>query len=160
MTDSIGPAPTSPAGPYLLAALLCDRILVEKDGSKSLIRQIDKLTQTAMGTDPPEEMEPFTHTVSMYVCLRRGDQGGKHQLGVTIVGPSGSRTTILATPIDFEGVPGSGIDLTAELPVRIEKPGAYWFEVALNASIITRVPLRVNYERVVRPAAAPEAPER
>ena len=36
-------------GPYLSAALLCEKVLEEKDGVKSAIRIIDRVTRTVTG---------------------------------------------------------------------------------------------------------------
>src|SRR6266536_3431498 len=145
------PRPT----PYLTAALLCERILVEKDNVKSIIRIVDKITHTVEGPDPPHVMEPFTHTLSMLVAFRRGETVESRQLGVVIVGPTGNRTDIVGSPVNFEGEPGSGIDVLGQFTMNIEQAGIYWFEISIDGQIITRIPLRVVYERIVKLPATP-----
>lgn len=43
----------SRTGPYLQAALLCERVMEEKDGVLSVIRIIDRLIHTALGPAGP-----------------------------------------------------------------------------------------------------------
>jgi len=48
----------SRTGPYLQAALLCERVMQEKDGVLSVIRIIDRVIHTAMGPETPDTMGP------------------------------------------------------------------------------------------------------
>ncbi len=41
------------SGPYLIAALLCEKVLQEKDGIISVIRMIDRITLTVNALDAP-----------------------------------------------------------------------------------------------------------
>src|SRR5215203_5961123 len=43
------PSP-SPTGPYLQMAVICEKVLREEGGPLSLIRVVDRVTQTAEGT--------------------------------------------------------------------------------------------------------------
>ena len=45
-------------GPYV-TALLCEKILEEKDGIKTAIRIIDRLTHVRVGPDAPATLPPF-----------------------------------------------------------------------------------------------------
>ena len=59
-------------GPYLSAAFLCEKVLEEKDGVKSAIRIIDRVTRTAVGPNPPMEMEPFQYNIVLLLKFKSG----------------------------------------------------------------------------------------
>ena len=46
------------SGPYLAAAVLCEKVLQEKDGVLSAIRLVDRFIITASGTQPPGRKQP------------------------------------------------------------------------------------------------------
>jgi hypothetical protein len=45
-------------GPYLAAAVFCEKVLQEKDSVYTLVRIVDRLIMHATGVNPPEKM-PF-----------------------------------------------------------------------------------------------------
>jgi hypothetical protein len=57
-------------GPFV-TALLCERIMEERDGVKSAIRIIDQLNRQAVGT-PPAKMEPFGYFLGLMIRLKAG----------------------------------------------------------------------------------------
>jgi len=42
-------------GPHIVNATFCEKVLIEPDGVLSLIRLVDRFTQTATGPEPPEQ---------------------------------------------------------------------------------------------------------
>ena len=42
-------------GPYLVAALFCEKVLSEKDGVISTMRIVDRITITVSGEAPPRK---------------------------------------------------------------------------------------------------------
>ena len=137
-------------GPFLNAALICERILEEKDGVKSAIRIIDRITHTKSGQNPPKEMEPFNHNLSLLVKLKSGSVRGVYPIKVTLISPSGENPQPLEISVNFEGEEDRGIDLIVQIQARFEVPGIYWFEVSLKDDFLTRIPMRVIYIPQVR----------
>ena len=90
-------------GPYLSAALLCEKLLIEKDGVASAIRIVDRVTRTAVGVSPPEQMEPFDHVLTLVVTLKAGWAQGSYPMRVALICPQGSSRDILKQTVFFEG---------------------------------------------------------
>ena len=91
-------------GPHLAAALLCERVITESDGVLSIIRVVDRVTQTASGTDPPETMPPLSiDNLSMVLSLKPDKARGRFQLRLVMNEPSmkteGLRDDIISSPV-------------------------------------------------------------
>ena len=134
-------------GPHLQAAFLCERVLVERDGVKSVIRIIDRVTHTVVSPDPPQEMEPFDYRLWLFLSFKSGSARGSHDLKVRLVRPSGESPAPFTQTILFEGDDERGNDVIADLNIRLTDTGLYWFDVRLNDVRVTRIPLRVVYMR-------------
>jgi hypothetical protein len=50
---------TTKDGPYLIAALICEKVLQEKDGTVSIIRMVDRVTLTTQAALSPETLPPI-----------------------------------------------------------------------------------------------------
>jgi hypothetical protein len=61
-------------GPHLILATFCEKVIEEKDGVLSLIRLVDRFTQTASGADPPPQMPPFIISDLKLVLTLKPDQ--------------------------------------------------------------------------------------
>lgn len=142
-------------GPYLSAALLCEKLLIEKDGVTSAIRIIDRVTHTAVGVSPPEEMEPFNYVLTLVVTLKAGWAQGSYPMRIALVSPQGSSRDILKQTVFFEGGEDRGNSVVGQMAVRFDVEGIYWFEVLLGEQkserLLTRIPLRVIYLRTFTP---------
>ena len=132
-------------GPFLNAALLCEKILEEKDGVVSAIRIIDRIIRTSSSPNPPKVMEPFNYTLSLLVKLKSGSVRGVYPIKITLIRPSGENPLPIEIPVNFEGEEDRGVDLIARLETKFEVPGIYWVEIYLKDDFLTRVPLRVIY---------------
>ncbi len=132
-------------GPYLSAALICEKVLTEQDGAKSAIRIIDRVTRTVVGPSLPEQMEPFDYQLAMLVRLKSGWARGPHTLRVNLIKPSGESPPSMEQTLIFEGEEDRGVDVVANLAIKFDLPGIYWFEIYLNEVRLTRVPLRIIY---------------
>ena len=142
-------------GPYV-TALLCERVLEEKDGIKSAIRIIDRITHVRMGPNPPRALEPFDYLVTMLIKIKSGAARGGYSILVHLLKPSGETKEVLRQAVSLEGDDDRGIDLVARLPLRIEMTGLYWFELFLDdagrAELLTRLPFRIVYLPQAGPA--------
>jgi hypothetical protein len=146
--------PRFPDGPYLSAAFLCERLLEEKDNVKSAIRIVDRIVRTATGPTPPQEMEPFDHELTLFVSFKSGWARGPFELRITGVKPSGDSTPLHQGMLHFEGEEDRGVELAARMMMRINQTGIHWFEVDLDGTRVSRIPLRVIYNPVRRSGGA------
>jgi uncharacterized protein DUF6941 len=134
-------------GPHLVAAVLCEKVLQEKDGVLSLIRIIDRLIITATGTNVPSEMPPQTANLTLVVALKSGDAQGRHTLGVQPELPSTDRLPKQQLPLLFEGE-DRGVNTIVRMALPITQEGVYWIDITLDDVVLTRIPLRILYQPI------------
>jgi len=141
---------TSSTGPYLQAALLCERVIEEKDGVLSVMRIIDRLIHTAMGSGAPEIMPPLTHAMTALVILKSGTARGPVQVRIDMEEPSGLVTPGPSMTALMEGE-DRGQNLIMGMQTTFKEAGLYWFSVYLDEQLATRMPFRVVYTRIAAP---------
>jgi len=152
-------------GPHLLAALLCEAVLEEKDGKKSAIRIMDRVTlmlsATTQGDGPLPALPHLTITPTLLLRLKKGKGPDRFTLRIELVseggiqkGPSHSQTVML------EGGPDRGYDLVLSMRLEFDQEGLYWINVYLDQYLLTRVPLRIVFliQRTMVPT--PDEPKR
>ncbi len=154
----MSPEPEYKANPTLgpfLSALLCEKILEEKDGIKTAVRIIDQINRGAMGVglSPPSVMPSFEYPIGLLVRLKAGAARGMYQVNVRIVKPSNESAGEINHPVHLPGPEDSGIDIVLNAVLSIDQVGTWWFDIYLNDERWTRVPLRVVYlpQTVKRP---------
>lgn len=135
-------------GPYIQVAAFCEMLLVEKDGVHSLIRIIDTLTHTAAGPDAPPQMPPVPHTMKLVIILKSGKAKGRHELRIIPELPSGETKPPFQVSVQMEGEErGQAIAVDMLFTFTIE--GLYWFNVYFDDGLLTRMPFRVKYMRLL-----------
>jgi hypothetical protein len=133
---------SEPQGPYLTLAVLCERVLQEKDDAISLIRLIDRFVialpaLTADGTFESPALISFSIVVGL-----RSESAGEHEIVITLKNPDGTTLGSGTGTVVLQGG-GHGANLATKLDVAIARPGAYWFEVGVAERVLSRVPLQV-----------------
>ena len=139
----------STGGPYVQMALLCERVLQEKDNVLSVIRAIDRFTITAAGQNPPAEMPPGAINAMLVVTLKSGDMRGRFNIRVVPRSPSLKTMPEIAAGVLLEGG-DRGVNFLAEVHMAVTEEGLYWFDVYLEDQLLTRIPMRVLYQRVAQ----------
>ena len=134
-------------GPYLIAALLCEKILQEKDETVSIIRMIDRVTLTAQASLSPETLPPTPFNLSALISFKSGSARGRHTVKWRIETPSGIKLPEQLLPVLFEGE-DRGVNLILNINIVVDQEGVYWFDVLLEDQLITRIPLRILYQRI------------
>ncbi len=134
-------------GPYLLAALLCEKILQEKDEIISIIRVIDRITVTAQAATSPATLPPTSVNLNALISLKSGTAKGRYTVKWRIETPSGIKLPEQLLPVLFEG-DDRGANLILALTMLVDQEGVYWFEVFLEDQFFTKIPLRVLYQRI------------
>jgi hypothetical protein len=139
-------------GPYLTGAFFCDKLLTERDGVMSAIRIVDKWQVNG----PTEVMPTTILQTNLAIFLKSGIYRGNGQLSITPITPSNARLQTIVVPLLFEGEDDKGCGLVLPLGFPAQESGLYWFEIvlggqALETRVITAVPMRVAYLRMVNP---------
>ena len=128
--------------PYLTAALLCEKVLQENNGSVSLIRIADKLSYKSIGM--PQGMTPVAR-IAGFIGLKSGPVIGEHVIKIIAENPLGKRQEVATFPVKFEGK-DHGQNLIVHLNLGIENDGLCWFDVVIDDEVLTRIPLIVARE--------------
>jgi hypothetical protein len=136
-----------PGGPYVAMAVLCEKVLQEKDGVLSAIRVIDRIVSTASGPEAPARMPPVAIRLTALLSFRSGIARGSYTVTLRPQAPSGRALPALALPVHFEGE-DRGANLVLNLDSVLDEEGVYWFDVLLGEQRLTRMPLRVIYQRM------------
>lgn len=137
-------------GPYLSYAVLCEKVLHERDNVMSLIRIVDRITTQVVGPGLLEEMPPIPVNLMLAIALKAGSARGRGTVRVRIIEPSGLQSgEELQLPVLFEGEE-RGVSLGVNVALVARTEGIYWFEVRLGDSgrVLTRVPLRILYQPI------------
>lgn len=140
---------SDPGGPYIQMAVICEKVLEEKDGVLSVIRVVDRFTISASGPTPPEEMPPGSMELTIVVTIKAGFARGRYNLRVVPKAPSGKQLTEFGTGILVEG-DDRGANVVLRVRMEFREEGLYWFDVLLQDQLITRIPLRLLYQRVTQ----------
>jgi uncharacterized protein DUF6941 len=139
--------PSETGGPWLQMAVICEKVLQEQDGVLSVIRVIDRVNVTAQGIATPEEMPPTNLTFPAVITLKSGFCRGRYDLKIVPITPSGKslKENIVSVQLDGED---RGMNILINLVFQANEEGLYWFEIYVQNQLLTRMPLRVVYQRL------------
>jgi len=133
-------------GPWVSAATFCETVIEGKDGVLSLIRVIDQINIAAANPSAPEELPPGKIQTNLVVMLKSDEAVGRWPLTIRCHLPSGQTLPDQMLDLHFTGQErGNNLILQMQLDAM---EGLYWFDVMLNDQMLTRVPLRVIYQRM------------
>jgi hypothetical protein len=134
-------------GPYIQMAGLCEQVIEDKTGALSLIRIIDTITHTEARPDAPTEMPPVTYPMKMVIMLKSGPARGRYDLKIVPQLPSGETKSPLVRTIHMEGEE-RGVNNIMNMLFTFTIEGLHWFNVYLDDALLTRIPLRIKYNRI------------
>ena len=135
-------------GPYIQMAGICDQVIEDKTGALSLIRIIDTITHTEARPDAPVEMPSVTYPMKMVIMLKSGRARGRHELKIVPQRPSGETKAPHIRSIQMEGEE-RGVNNIINMLFTFTMEGLHWFDIYLDDSLLTRIPLRIKYNRIV-----------
>jgi hypothetical protein len=133
--------------PWLAVAAICEKALVEKDRTPSVIRIIDTLTVESDEPKMPAGMLRFT----LFLMFRGGPATGTKSLKISGLAPSGKEIVNHEHQLRLLGDEHSSI-LDIAMQMSVSDEGLYWFEIRLDGNLETRVPLRVRHRKRSRSA--------
>ncbi|MBX6341961.1 MAG: hypothetical protein IRY97_05840 [Thermomicrobiaceae bacterium] len=132
--------------PYVLLAVLCQRAQQDQYGSLSLINVIEQLVVGSTDPNPPEQMPTFRFQGNLVVSLASGPVRRRGTVRVRPIRPSGEALEPVYQEVEFRGE-DNRVTLVSNLSFDVTEPGLHWFDVLLEDAVLTRIPLRVRYER-------------
>ncbi|MGA3054790.1 MAG: hypothetical protein ABSD63_11330 [Candidatus Korobacteraceae bacterium] len=128
--------------PYVTAALLCERVLIEKDGTLSLVRIVDRIQYRIEGEGLPKDIRPIIN-IQGVVSLKSGPATGDHTIKIVIERPNGERKEVVLFPAKLLGK-DQGVNLVLNINLSIDQDGLHWFDVLFDDGLLlTRIPLMV-----------------
>lgn len=133
------PVPKQPT-PIVVSAVLCEKVLQEKDNVISIIRIIDTLTTEK--PIPPDTTTPMLLT--LFVSLRSGSASGEHRATMEVRRPSGLVKKVetewtAQLPSDPLGL----VNFVIALPVIPNEVGVYTVDVLWDGEPIASVPFKL-----------------
>lgn len=134
------------AGPYLLMAVLCQRAQQDQYGSFSIINVLEQLVVGSDDPNAPEQMPTFRLQANLVVSFASGAERGNRTVSIVPVEPDGDRLEAVSQDIKLLGGDHRAT-IVSNLSLDITKEGVYWFEILLDDRPVTRLPLRIEYER-------------
>jgi hypothetical protein len=147
-------------GPYINAALLCEKVLQERDGVLSFIRVVDRFTlmTVSAGATLPEPLPAPTVTFNIAIVLKSGLYKGTAPIKFVVHSPAQQKIGESTIDVFFEG-DDRGVNLVSPQQMQIAEDGIYWIDVFCADALLTRVPFRVIIQRVMQGSvqAGPEA---
>lgn len=135
-------------GPFVQVACICETAINDKTNTISLIRVIDTITQRTRGNNPSQDMPPITFQGKLVIMLKSGRAQGRHELNVIPELPSGETQNPITLSVHFDGEE-KGANLISNLNYTFTQEGLHWFRVYVDGEVLTAIPLRVKYERIV-----------
>ena len=145
----------SMSGPFVSVACVCQLPLQEANGQLSVIRVTDRIQ--VVGITPQMQPQSLQH-LFLVVILRSGMLRESHTIKIVPVTPRGESLQSNEASLLFEGE-DRGPGFITPLSLVATEDGLYWFEVYLEQQLLTRIPLRVQYQRAqALPFQAPTPP--
>jgi hypothetical protein len=138
------------SGPYIAAAFLCEKVLLEQGNVPTFVRVVDRFTIPKFsGPIPPGIQLPQQSVqVTLVVILKAGDLGaGNHRMAIRLQKPDhtyGPDNPPLS--VFFQGSDDNGAMLSTQIMIAAPEEGLYWFDVSFEGSLLTRIPMRVIHQ--------------
>src|SRR4051794_33369007 len=133
-------------GPHLQAAVFCDMTIVGQDGTLSIIRIVDQITQTTTGPEPPQTMPAFVLATKMVIILKADEARGRYSLKIRPEAPDGRQLPAMEQALQLDGG-HRGVNLLVDVHLAVDLEGVYWFDILFvpapdEERLLTRVPLQ------------------
>jgi hypothetical protein len=108
---------------------------------------VDRVTVTVAASSSPENLPPTTLNLNAFLSFRSGTAKGRLTIKWILEEPSGIRRPEQLLPALFEGE-DRATNFILSLPLIVDQEGVYWFDVFLEDQLLTRIPLRIFYQRI------------
>jgi hypothetical protein len=118
---------------------MCEKVLVEKDDSISIVRIADKFEYEMIGA--PQGVRPLI-PIQGLVRLTSGAVTGEHIIKVVGENPAGSRRELYQQPLNFLGKDHTQ-NFIMNITLGAQDDGLYWFDILFDDELLGRVPLMI-----------------
>ena len=125
--------------PYVSAALICEKVLQEPNGSLSLIRLADQVQIEMVGV--PAGFKPGL-ALNGLIALKSGNAKGKFTITIDAINPKNETKRIGGWDVELQGN-DHGANLILNLNLGIEHAGLYWFDVRVDGTRVSMIPLTI-----------------
>jgi hypothetical protein len=129
-------------GPYLQMAVLCEKVQLDPDGVASIVRVTDEVVIRVGGSTGDWPMRVVS--LSLAMSFNAGAACGRHVVRVEPA-QEGMVAEVRELELDFAELNRSN-NLVIPLDLEVAGDGLHWFDVYLDDTLVTRVPLRIRYE--------------
>lgn len=135
------------SGPYVAAAFLCEKVLVEQGNIPTFVRVVDRFGVPKFSGPIPPGVQQQPLQVTLVVILKAGDLGaGNHKMTIKLQKPDKSYALEQSVPVFFQGSDDNGAMLALPILVAAPEEGLHWFDVMFEGSLLTRIPMRVLHQ--------------
>jgi hypothetical protein len=133
-------------GPFLLMAVLCQRADQDQYGALNVINVLEQLVVGTDAPNAPVEFPGFRLESQLVVSLASGTLRGERLVSIVPVEPTGDTLEPVTNRVQFDGN-DHRVTIVANVSLDVAHTGVYWFRVMMNGNELTRIPLRIGYER-------------
>jgi len=143
---------TERSGPWVVTATFCEKVLQEPDGVVTLVRVIDRIIQNMHVTSMSDPVVPTSLALPLVITLKSGSTLGSHMMRLRLEKPSGMRLPDQMFTVLFEGNDRGVNIILNPVTLLVDEEGVYWLDVLIEDQLLTRIPLRLVFQRVVKQA--------
>lgn len=148
-------------GPYLLVACLCENVIQRADQVLTLVNIIDRVTISSQSPNAPETMPATNWQAYLVVIIKAGRARGRYEMRIVPERPDGTSGGATTLSVNFEGEDDRGVQLVTRMVLALSQEGLHWFKIYLGGELLTKLPLRLLYSRVITsgpPGLTPGSP--
>jgi Family of unknown function (DUF6941) len=142
--------PDPSEGPWISFAVLCEKTIEDKLGRLSLINIVDQINFSPPQGQEPETDQPLAVPIQLVAAVgfKGGILKGTNNIKLQIVKPNGERGPDVTVAALFQGEE-RGTNVITNMNLILSQEGLYWIEIYVADSFMTRIPLRLAWQRVV-----------
>ncbi|MEK7848743.1 MAG: hypothetical protein AAB270_07450, partial [Chloroflexota bacterium] len=100
------------------------------------------------------EMPPVTYRTKLVLMLKSGRAKGRHEIKVVPEQPSAETKPPLVLTAHLEG-DEKGQNIVGDMVFTFTMEGVHWFKVFFDDELLTSIPFRVKYMRLLTAALPP-----
>lgn len=126
--------------PYIVAALICERVLKEEDNVFTAVRVVDTMKFDPVKVPQLEGDHLLVPHMQMFLCFRTEYPTKNLSLEIFHVTPSGRKDKVGNGELNFSLFPpGHAITTSFPVQVRWEGVGRYWYDIVVGKKLLTKV---------------------
>jgi hypothetical protein len=136
------PSDDQTALPRIFVAVLCDRVMEEKDGVLSIVRIVD-----VFSADLASAPEGHAMRFTLHGLLVLRDVFGDHMLTMKCRNPAGKESSAqdleIKVPRDASSDGSSRVNILIQLPIVTRALGRYWLDVYFDGRLLVVLPFKL-----------------